>query len=669
MSTVAAPPATILMPGDPGWDDARRAWNLSVDQHPAAVALPESAHDVAVAVRFARDHGLRVAAQGTGHNARPLGSLEDTVLVKTTRMRRVSIDPVARIARVEAGAVWHEVVEAAAEHGLAALAGSSPDVGVVGYTIGGGISWLGRAYGLAANNVEAIELVTADGRLVRADACTEPDLFWALRGGGGSFGVVTAIELRLFPITEVYAGLLWWPAESASEVLQAWRDLTQSDPPEEFTSAAAVMRFPAIPDVPGHLRGRSFAIITVIHLGAPAEADALLAPLRALGPVTDTVQTIPAAELLQLHMDPDHPVPSVADWLMLASLPAEAIEEFVRTFGTEASQALLAVELIHVGGEMKRARPGNGALAAIDADYALFAGGMAPTAQAVSAVASAVAAAHTAMRPVGGPADVPQPRRHPPRPGRLLDPPGLRPAAPHQGRGRPRRPDPLQPPGPPVRVMNPRQIRQIRRATAMNTDTTQDIPFIPAPRITTVAGYLLTRLAEAGLASVFGVPGDYNLAILDAIAGRPDLAWIGMATEQGAGYAADSYARLRGIGALVTTFGVGELSALNAIAGAYAESVPVVHIVGTPALAARETGATLHHNLPGRDYGHFARMAAEVTAAQADLRPDTAPEEIDRVLSTALRTSSSGLPHHSRRRGRDTGARPGGAAAAGGRGC
>ena len=173
----------------------------------------------------------------------------------------------------------------------------------------------------------------------------------------------------------------------------------------------------------------------------------------------------------------------------------------------------------------------------------------------------------------------------------------------------------------------------------MNTTASPDTPFIPAPEITTVAGYLLTRLAEAGLASVFGVPGDYNLPVLDAIAGRPDLAWIGMATEQGAGYAADSYARLRGIGALVTTFGAGELSALNAIAGAYAESVPVVHIVGTPALAVRDAGVTLHHNLPGRDYGHFARMAAEVTAAQADLRPDTAPEEIDRVLTTALRTS------------------------------
>ena len=173
----------------------------------------------------------------------------------------------------------------------------------------------------------------------------------------------------------------------------------------------------------------------------------------------------------------------------------------------------------------------------------------------------------------------------------------------------------------------------------MNTDISPDTPFIPAPRITTVAGYLLTRLAEAGVRSVFGVPGDYNLPVLDAIAARPGLAWIGMATEQGAGYAADSYARQRGIGALVTTFGVGELSAMNAVAGAYAESVPVVHIVGTPALAARESTTTLHHNLPGRDYGHFARVAAEITVAQADLRAATAPEEIDRVLSTALRTS------------------------------
>jgi UDP-N-acetylenolpyruvoylglucosamine reductase len=402
MSAVLAPLATIVMPGAPGWDDARQAWNLAVDQHPAAVARPASAADIVAVVRFAREHGLRVAAQGTGHNAAPLGLLNDTILVKTSSMRQVNIDPTARIARAGAGAVWQDVIDAAAGNGLAGLAGSSPDVGVVGYTIGGGMSWLGRAYGLAANNVEAIELVTADGRLVRADACTEPDLFWALRGGGGSFGVVTAIELRLFPITEVYAGLLWWPAEpgseTAAEVLQAWRELTQTSVPEEFTTSARLMNFPPVPGLPDHLHGRSFVVIDVIHLGEPAEADRLLAPLRALHPITDTVQMIPAKALSHLHMDPEQPSAGAGDGLMLATLPAEAIETVVRVAGGHAGR-LLAVELRHVGGEMKRARPHNGALAAVDAEYALFAVGMAPFPQAAAAVARSVAAVRAALSP------------------------------------------------------------------------------------------------------------------------------------------------------------------------------------------------------------------------------------------------------------------------------
>ena len=399
-SAALAPPATtILRPGDPGWDDARRAWNLAVDQHPSALSLAASPQDVVHAVRFACQHGLRVTAQGTGHNPAPLGSLDGTLLIKTAAMRRVSIDPVARIARAEAGALWREVTEAAAEHGLAGLAGSSPDVGVVGYTIGGGMSWLGRAYGLSANNVEAIELVTADGRLVRADACHEADLFWALRGGGGSFGVVTAIELRLFPIAEVYAGLLWWPAEAGPGVLQAWRELTRSGLPEEFTTSARLMRFPPVPGVPEPLRGRSFTVIDVIHLGEPAEADSLLAPLRRLGPVTDTIGMIPAKALSHLHMDPEHPVAGVGDGLMLATLPARAVEDVAGAFAAEGGRPLMGVELRHVGGEMKRARPQHGALAAIDAEYAFFAVGPAPTPAAAAAAASAVAAARTAVSP------------------------------------------------------------------------------------------------------------------------------------------------------------------------------------------------------------------------------------------------------------------------------
>jgi FAD/FMN-containing dehydrogenase len=151
-----------------------------------------------------------VTAQGTGHFANSLDSLADTILVKTVRMRGVAIDLEARTARAEAGVLWEEVSAAAAEHGLAALSGSSPDVGVVGYTLGGGLGWLARRYGLAANSVVAVELVTADGRLVRADRRNEPELFWAVRGGGGSFGVVTAIEFALYPVSEVYAGILFF---------------------------------------------------------------------------------------------------------------------------------------------------------------------------------------------------------------------------------------------------------------------------------------------------------------------------------------------------------------------------------------------------------------------------------------------------------------------------
>ena len=212
---------SVSTPGDVDWDEARLAWNLAIDQRPVAVVHAESAEDVAAVVQFADAHGYQVAPQGTGHAAGPLGSLDETILLKTSRLRGIEIDAAAQTARVEAGVLWLEVNQAAAEHGLVGLAGSSPDVGVVGYPLTGGLSFLGRKLGLASNSILAAELVTADGRLVRADAETEPDLFWAVRGGGGNFGVVTALEIRLFPITEVYAGSLFFPIERAAEVLGA----------------------------------------------------------------------------------------------------------------------------------------------------------------------------------------------------------------------------------------------------------------------------------------------------------------------------------------------------------------------------------------------------------------------------------------------------------------
>ncbi len=376
----------IVLPHHGRWDEARLAWNLAVDQRPAAVALPESAKDVVAVVELARDFGLRVAPQGTGHNATPLGGLADTVLVKTERMRRVEIDPEQRLARVEAGVLSLEVVEAAAEHGLAGLAGSSPDVGVVGYTLGGGVSFLSRKHGLASNSVTAIQVVTADGVLRRATETTDPDLFWALRGGGGDFGVVTALEFGLFPIESVYAGLLWWPLERASEVLHAWGELVRGGLPDETTTVGRLLQLPPIPEVPEPVRGKSFVVVQVIHAGEPSVADGLIASLRALGPVMDTISEIPMTALSHLHMDPEHPVPATGDGVMLSDLGPETIDSLVRVAGHGSGSPLLSVEVRQLGGELSRSRPEHGALASIDAGYAFYAVGVTPTPEAAAGV-------------------------------------------------------------------------------------------------------------------------------------------------------------------------------------------------------------------------------------------------------------------------------------------
>jgi hypothetical protein len=315
-------------------------------------------------------------------------------------MRGVAIDPEQRIARVEAGTLWLEVVEAAAPHGLAALAGSSPDVGVVGYTLGGGMSFLGRKHGLAANHVHAIELVTADGRLVRADRDHEPDLFWALRGGGGSIGVVTAIEFELLPITQAYAGILWYPIDRGAEVLHAWRELTQSDRlPDELTTVGRFLNLPTIPEIPEEVRGKSFVIVEAYHLGDPAQADELLAPLRALGPINDTIATVPIPALSHTHMDPEQPVPGAGDGLMLAELPPDALDALVEVAGADARFPLLSVELRHLGGEFRCARPEHGALASIEAQYAMYAVGMVPEPELEPPVLTQVQSVKQALAP------------------------------------------------------------------------------------------------------------------------------------------------------------------------------------------------------------------------------------------------------------------------------
>jgi FAD/FMN-containing dehydrogenase len=387
----------VFVPGEAGYDQARQAWNLAVDQRPAVVVEAGSAADVVQAVRYARAHGIRIAPQSTGHGAAPLEPLDGAMLLRTTRMRTVHIDLAARTARAGAGAVWQDVIVPAAQHGLAALAGTAANVGVAGYTLGGGLGWLARRYGLAASSVTAAELVTPDGDLVRADADHEPDLFWAVRGGGG-IGVVTALEMRLYPVRDLYAGDLFFPIQRAAEVLHAWREWTATVP-DEITSICHLLRLPPLPQLPEPLRGRAFAMVEAVYLGDAGTGTELTQPLRQLSPELDTFATIPTPALGQLNMDPDQPVPAQADGALLTDFPAAAIDALVGLTGPDTGTLLASVEVRHLGGALARPAQGGGAQPGIDANYLVTAVGATPTPDLAAAVRAQVQAVKDALAP------------------------------------------------------------------------------------------------------------------------------------------------------------------------------------------------------------------------------------------------------------------------------
>ena len=368
--------AELVRQGESRWDAVRAAWNLAIDQQPAMVALPGDADEVAAVVNFARENGLRVAVQAEGHSAGPLAGVgEDTLLLKTGRMTGAEVDAESRRARVGAGAKWRDVSALASPLGLAALSGSSAEVGVVGYTLGGGHGWLARKHGLACNSVVAAELVTADGRLVRVDHEHEPDLFWALRGGGGNFGAVTALEFELYPAAELYAGMFAWPWELAGDVLHAWSQWVPSLP-DEFSTWARILQVPPLPDVPESVRGRQLVVVEAAYLGAQEPGFELLRPLRELGPELDTFAVVPPAVLGQLHMDPEEPVPFAGSGQLLDELPAAAIDAIVETAGPGSGSPLLSLELRHLGGALRVAAADAGALATLDRPFLTLGVGM-----------------------------------------------------------------------------------------------------------------------------------------------------------------------------------------------------------------------------------------------------------------------------------------------------
>jgi FAD/FMN-containing dehydrogenase len=387
----------LVLPRDPEWDQVRRAWQLLVDQRPVAIATVADVEDVVSLVRMARKLGLHVAPQSTGHAAGAIPTLSDTILLRTALLNAVEIDPAAGRARVGSGALMGAVSEAAARHGLAVVGGMTGTVGVTGFSLGGGVGWLARSHGLAANSVVSLDAVDAQGRRLRIDAERDSDLFWAARGGMAPV-IVTALELQLHPIPHLHAGALMWPLDRAADIAHAWREWID-DVPDGVTSLVRVLRYPPLPEIPEFLRGRALvAVEAALQADAPETAD-LLRPLRALGPEVDTVRAMSPAELASVHGDPPQPTPAYGAAVLLSEITEASVGALTEAAMAQTAAPLMSIELRHLGGELAPGRADGGAVATIDAAGLVYAVGVVPAADARPAVEGAAAAVIEALGP------------------------------------------------------------------------------------------------------------------------------------------------------------------------------------------------------------------------------------------------------------------------------
>ncbi|MBF6485943.1 FAD-binding oxidoreductase [Nocardia otitidiscaviarum] len=366
-NTATTEPTTtgpVFRPGEPGFDAELAGFQTAYTHRPALIVGALHAEDVRAAVEYAARRELPIAVQATGHGLSV--AADGGVLISTRRMIDIRIDPASRTARVAAGVRSGALVEAAAAHGLAPLNGSSPTVGVVGYTLGGGIGILAREFGYAADHVRAVELVTADGRLRRLTPGDE--LFGAVLGTGGNFGVVTALELELMPLTWVYGGQLTFDTRLVEPALEAWR-LWTDDLPESMTSAITMLTIPNIAQVPEPLRGRYTATIALAYTGDAAEGERLVAPLRAVGArLADDLRTMPYAESHGIHRDPADPHAYTATNALLSALPTQAAATFLDRTGPDSGVPVVA-GLRHLGGALRRRGPAGIAVDHREAEY------------------------------------------------------------------------------------------------------------------------------------------------------------------------------------------------------------------------------------------------------------------------------------------------------------
>lgn len=360
----------LFPPGDPGYDDGRAGANQGFDHRPAAVVRVSGVADVAAVVAYATKMRLPVGVLNTGHGTPT--PIDDGILIDPRLLRGVRVDPATATARLEAGVRWAEVIHEAAAFGLAPLSGSAPWVGAIGFTLGGGLGLLGRTFGYAADHVRNIDIVTRHGVLRHVHSEQYADLFWALRGGGGNFGVVTSMEIDLFPVRRLYGGGLYFRGRDAATVVGAYRRWARTAP-EELGSSVALIRFPWVPEVPAELRGRFVAHVRVAYHGSPAEGETLVRPLRQVAvPLLDTVVDRPYTTSGEIHNDPPEPLAWRETCAHLRELDENAVDELMRLVGPDSSCPLRMVELRHLGGALGRAPAVPNVVGNRDAAFLLY---------------------------------------------------------------------------------------------------------------------------------------------------------------------------------------------------------------------------------------------------------------------------------------------------------
>jgi FAD/FMN-containing dehydrogenase len=384
--------SALLDRDDPQFAAACASWNARIQHHPDAVVAATSADEVAAAVRYAAENNMRVRVQSTGHGA--TAAEVGGMLLRTVGMRDVTIDPATGLATIQAGAQWKDVVSAAYGLGYAPPCGTSSDVGSLGFTLGGGANWFVRKYGLACDMMRAAQIVTADGNLRWVDETNEPDLFWAVRGGGPNFGVVTAMQMQLAPFPEVYAGHLIWPVERFTDVMTAWRDWV-ARMPEEITSTALVLHAPDAPFVPEPIRGQSFVIVLVCYAGDDATGIKLTEPLRGVpGMVLDELGHMPFLNVDAIAQDPVDPLPHLLWSTMIGQLDDATIASMAQ-IAPRGVEPYIILEARHVGGGL-RPEPDRLGLAHWSGDFILSSIAVTPTPDAYAA-AVVMGAQHDAM--------------------------------------------------------------------------------------------------------------------------------------------------------------------------------------------------------------------------------------------------------------------------------